>query len=103
MASYSLSGSQFTNPGQESQFKEPHKDTEKTYFLLKIIYMFVFLSLSHVQLFLTPWTIAHQDPLCTGPSTQEHWNGLPFSPPGDLPDPGIKPMSPVTPALQADS
>ena len=38
-----------------------------------------------------------------GFSRQEYWNGLPFPPPGDLPDPGIKPISPVSPALQADS
>jgi len=38
-----------------------------------------------------------------GDSRQEYWNGLPCPPPGDLPDPGIKPMSPVSPALQADS
>ena len=34
---------------------------------------------------------------------QEYWSGLPFPPPGDLPDPGIKPASPVAPALQAES
>ena len=34
---------------------------------------------------------------------QEHWDGLPCPPPGDFIDPGIKPMSPVSPALQADS
>ena len=36
-------------------------------------------------------------------SRQEYWSGLPFPPPGDLPDTGIKPASPVSPALQADS
>ena len=36
-------------------------------------------------------------------SRQEYWSRLPFPPPGDLPDPGIKPASPVSPALQADS
>ena len=34
---------------------------------------------------------------------QEYWNRLPFPPPGDLPDPGIKPLSPVSPILQVDS
>ena len=34
---------------------------------------------------------------------QEYWSGLPCPPPGDLPDPGIKPASPVSPALQVDS
>ena len=38
-----------------------------------------------------------------GISSQEHWNGLPRPPPGDLPDLGIKPAPPVAPALQADS
>ena len=40
-----------------------------------------------------PWTGAHQAPLSTGFPRQEYWSGLPFCPPGDLPDPGIKPMS----------
>ena len=44
--------------------------------------------LSHVWLFATPWTTAHQAPLCMGFSRQEYWSGLPFPPPGDLPDPG---------------
>ena len=47
------------------------------------------LSLSHVQLFVTPWTVAHQAPLSMEFSRQEYWSGLPFSPPGDLPNPGI--------------
>ena len=38
-----------------------------------------------------------------GFSRQEYWSGLPFPPPGDLPNPGIKPASPVSPSLQADS
>ena len=46
-----------------------------------------------------PWTITHQAPLSTGFSRQEYWSGLPFPPPGDLPDPGIKPESPASPAL----
>ena len=48
-------------------------------------------SLSHVQLFVTPWTVAHQAPLSMGFSRQENWSGLPFPPPGDLPYPGIDP------------
>ena len=58
------------------------------------------LSLSCVQLFVTPWTIIHKAPLSMGFPRQEYWSGLPFPPPGDLPDPGIKPGSP---ALQANS
>ena len=38
----------------------------------------------------TLWTVAHQAPLSMGLSSQEHWSGLPFPPPGDLPDPGIQ-------------
>ena len=51
----------------------------------------------------TLWTVAHQAPLSMGFSRQEYWSGLPCPPPGDLPDPGIKPISPAAPALQADS
>ena len=47
----------------------------------------------------TPWTVAHQAPPSTGFSRQEYWRGLPFPSPGDLPNSGIKPRSPV---LQAD-
>jgi len=50
--------------------------------------------------FATPWTVAHQAPLSMEFSRQEYWSGLPFPPPGDFPDPGIKPVSP---AWQADS
>ena len=46
-------------------------------------------SLSHVQLFVTPWTVACQSPLFMGFSRQEYWSGSPFPSPGDLPDPGI--------------
>ena len=45
--------------------------------------------------FATPWTIAYQALLSMEFSKQEYWNGLPFPPPGDLPDPGIKPASPA--------
>ena len=47
----------------------------------------------------TPWTVAHQASQSTGFSRQEYWSGLSFSSPGDLPDPGIKPMSLVSAAL----
>ena len=56
-----------------------------------------------VRLFVTLWTVAHQAPLSMGYSRQEYWSGLPFPPPGDLPNPGIEPMLPAAPALQADS
>ena len=52
---------------------------------------------------MTPWTVACQAPLSMGVSRQEYWNGLPFPPARYLPDPGMKPLSPVSSALQADS
>ena len=55
--------------------------------------------LSRVQLFATPRTIAHQAPLSLEFSRQAYWSGLPFPTPGDFPDPGIEPMSFVSPAL----
>ena len=48
---------------------------------------------------MTLWTEAQQAPLSVGFSRQEYWSGLPFPPPGDLPDPEIKPTSPNSPAL----
>ena len=60
-------------------------------------------SLSRVQLFETPWTIAHQAPLSMKFPRQEYWSGLSCPFPGDLPDPGIEPQSFASPALQADS
>ena len=57
---------------------------------------------SRVQLFATLWTVACQAPLSVGLSWQEYWSRLPRPPPGDLPDPGIEPPSPVAPALQVD-
>ena len=57
-------------------------------------------SLSRVQLFATPWTVAYQPPQSMGFSRQEYWSGLPFPSLGDLPDPRIEPGFPT---LQADS
>ena len=47
----------------------------------------------------TQWTLAHQASLSLGFPRQEYWSGLPFPSPGDLPNPGIKPGSPMSPAL----
>ena len=58
---------------------------------------------SHVWLFVTVLTVAPQAPLSKGFSRQEYWSGLPVPPPGDRPDPEIKPAAPVAPDLQADS
>ena len=52
-------------------------------------------SLSCVQLFVTPWTVAYHAPPTVGFSRQEYWSGLPFHSPEDLPNPGIKPGSPT--------
>ena len=57
-------------------------------------------SLSRVRPFATPWTVAYQASPSMGFSRQEYWTGLPFPSPGDLPDPGIEPGSPV---LEADA
>ena len=57
-------------------------------------------SLSIVQLFATPWTVAYQAPPSMEFFRQEYWSGLPFPSPGDLPNLGIEPRSPV---LQADA
>ena len=48
---------------------------------------------------MTPWTVAHQDPLSLGFSRQEYWSGLPCLPPGDIPNPGMEPTSLISPAL----
>ena len=56
-------------------------------------------SLSRARLFVIPWTVVHQAPPSMEFSRQEHWSGLPFPSPGDLPNPGIEPWSP---ALWAD-
>ena len=55
--------------------------------------------ISRVQVFAAPWPVARQAPLSMGFSRQEYWSGLPFPPLGDLPDPGIEPLSLASPAL----
>ena len=54
---------------------------------------------SHVQFVVTLWTVARQAPLSTEFSRQEYQSGLPYLPPGDLPNPGIKPISLMSPEL----
>ena len=58
---------------------------------------------SRVPLFVILWTVALQPPLFMEFPRQEYWSGLPFLPPGNLPDPGIEPTSTVSPALQVAS
>ena len=59
----------------------------------KRVYICYCLVFSHVWLFVMLWSVAHQAPLSMGFCRQEYWSGLPCSPPGDLPDPGVEPMS----------
>ena len=59
------------------------------------VYIVVIQSPSNVCLFVTPWTVACQTPLSLGFSKQEYWSVLPFASSGDLPKPGIKPVSPA--------
>ena len=51
--------------------------------------------LRHIQFFATQWTVTCQAPMSMGFSKQAYWSGLPFPSPGDLPDPGIEPVSPA--------
>ena len=65
-------------------------------YYLSILYIVAVVQLlSHVQLFAISWAVACQVPLSVGFLRQEYWSGLPFPILGDLPDPGIKPMSPA--------
>ena len=52
--------------------------------------------------FVTPWTVAHQASLSIGFSRQACWSVLPFPPPGDLPNPGVKPEAPAASPALAD-
>ena len=73
-----------------------------SYTFLLVTVRFLSISLvrfSPVQLFATLWTIAYQAPRVKGFSWQEYWSGFPCPPPGDLPNPGIKPESLMSPAL----
>ena len=55
--------------------------------------------ISHIWLFTTPWTVAHQAPLSVEFSREEYWSKLPFPSAGDLPDPGIEPTSLESPVF----
>ena len=73
------------------------------YIVIKIKYLLLRCAhgLSCAQLFATPWTVAHQIPLSMEFSRPEHWSGLPFPTPGDLPDPRIEHTSFASPSLAA--
>ena len=69
---------------------------------IRISYLVLFCCLvnkSYPTLLWSPWTVAYQAPLSMGFPRPEYWNGLPFPPPGDLPDPKMELTSPVTPEL----
>ena len=67
--------------------------------LISFLFSFSPSHLSHVQLFVTLWSVVCQAPLSMGFSRQEYWIGLPCPPPGNLPYPGIKSMFSTSPAL----
>ena len=66
---------------------------------LDVMHVCVLSCFSCFQLFVTLWAVAHQASLSMRFSRQEYWSGLTWPPPGDLPDPEIKPVSSVSPAL----
>ena len=72
-------------------------------FLTQLVHAHMLSHFSCVRLFGTLWTVARHAALSMGFSRQEYWSMLLCPPPGDLPDPGIKRLSPVAPALQADT
>ena len=80
--------------------KEPLKEHSVTHTYPSASGHMLFSLLVVSNSFMTSWTIAHQAPLSVGFPRPEYWSGLPFPPPRDLPDPGVKPASP---ALQVDS
>ena len=75
-----------------------------------VLYIFLYMCVctcmlscfSRVRLFATLWTVASQAPLSMGFSRQEYWSGLPYLPPGNLPDPGIGPVSIMSAALAGE-
>ena len=90
----------FKEPDQKPYRKHPRNPPQLQFFLQSSGVIVVVQSLGSVRLFVTARNVAHQAPLSMGLSRQEYWSGVPFSSPGDLPHPGIKPRCP---ALQADS
>ena len=95
LASCRVWGTECSSPCMGS-FEGGHHDLRYLHHSLKVKVK----SLSPVQPFSTPWTVAYQAPPSVGFSRQECWSGLPFPSSGDLPNPGIEPGSP---ALQADA
>ena len=71
-----------------------HKRSES---LRSSVHACVLSCFSCVWLFVTPWAVTRRVPLSMGFSRQEYWSGLPCPPPGDLPYPGIEPVSLISP------
>ena len=94
-------------PPMESQRVRHDWMTNTFYFPFTFLHSLLWRScvcvLSHVWLFVTPWTVTHQAPLSMELPRQEYWNGLSFPPPGDLPDTGVKYTSPASPTLAGRS
>ena len=96
-----------THREKKEQIKDIRKEIKFTKYCVVYLTIHIFInmkvkvkSLSRVQLFATPWTVAYQASPSMGFSRQEYRSGLPFPFPGHLPNPGIKPRSPT---LQADA
>ena len=83
-------------------FIHSEKRYSKAVWLLSIVRAYCHLVAKLCLTLATPWTVAHQAPLCMGFSRQEHWSGLPCPPPQDLPDPGIEPASLTCPLLAGE-
>ena len=100
----------YIQKGNENKILTKHMSNSKLMdtklFVCVCVYIYIYISsksstsLSHVQLFVTPWTVAQQALLSMGFPRKEYWSGLPFTSPGDLPNPGLEPGSP---ALEADA
>ena len=99
-----------SNSGHEIDRKKKNESKRKCVLLLRSfihstdvyhlqaffeVLLLLFSCFSRVWLFVTPWTVAHQTPLSMGFPRQEHWRGLSFPPPGDLPDPQTELKSPA--------
>ena len=94
-------GNYIQRPGINYSGKEYEKEcttctTESLRCTVETAYMCL---LSNVRLFSTPWTVPSEAPLSMEFFRQEYWSGLPFTPPENLPHPGIEPESPVSPVL----
>ena len=79
-------------------FRNQRRKRHSHFYFMKLVCIHA-QSLSHVWLFATLWTLANEATVSMGFSRQEYWNGLPFPPPRDIPDPGIKSESPASLAL----